>query len=171
MGELADQIDTVPVRAAVPGAVSAELRGQDLRLEFAPGYYRTVSEHSLEQALAGLCRILFAARAKAYDQLVRAAGGTPVPRERATDPLDQGYYARLDTVLATGSSADGRVRVELRGLRDWTVTLDLGRLREGEFVERAREAAGALIRDVFEKVVQVEQQVYNPLLQGRAGPA
>jgi hypothetical protein len=168
MGELADRLGGMRVRASVPGgAVSAELRGRsELFVEFAPGYYRRVDDRSLEQALTVLCRLLWAAHEKEYQAIIRRAGGVPMTRERVTDPLDVDYCQRLDELTAVGTSADGRVRVSVRGMREWAVRVDAVSLREREFVSRAAEAAEALINDQFEKVLQLRQQVFN----SRSGP-
>jgi hypothetical protein len=168
MGVLADRLDSMRVHASVSGgSVSAELHGRfDVRLEFAPGYYRRADERTLQMRLSSLGRLLWAARMKEHHAIVRAEGGDPIPRERATRPLDLAYYRCLDALVAEGSCADGRIRISVRGMREWTVNIKAGTLwalREGEFVVRVNEAAAALILDQFDKVLRLEQQFYQPL--------
>jgi len=166
MGELGDQIDNMRVRVTVPsGAVSAELRGTaGLQLELAPGLYYRTDERELQAELSTAARLLFAARTRAYDDILRRADAYTVTAENASSPLDRQFFQRRDQVVAQGESGDGRVRVRAEGMRDWSVTIAAGTLRqlhEGEFAQRVEEAATALIRDQLEKVRQVRAEVYN----------
>jgi hypothetical protein len=173
MGVLADRLDNMRVRVSIPGGeISAELYGRsEIRLEFEQGYYYSrTDERELEHKLAILCRLLWVARTREYDAIVRSEGGEPIPRDLATHPLDLKYHERLDELVAEGSSVDERIRVSVRGLREWTVKIKEGALRalhEGEFIGRAADAADALIRDQLDKVRQLRQQVYNPLLNDK----
>ncbi len=163
MGELADRLDRMRVRASTPGGdASAELCGRaDLRLWFAPGYFRGAAARDLERALGVLARLLAAARAREVDAAIRAAGGDPRPRGRSTDPRDLAYHDGLDALVARGAAADGSVRLRVCGMRDWTVEVRPGRLREAEFAARVAEAAAALIEDQLDQVRRLRHRVYR----------
>ena len=173
MGELADRLDDLRVRVIAPnGALSAELRGgEELRLEFQPGYYYQADEREIEPQLTALCRLLWVAQTRAFEKIIADEGGETLTAARAREAPDIEYFQRLEELVARGSSADGRVAVTAsRGMQDWTVKIQEGTLRalhEGEFATRAAEAAAAVIRDQFDQVLQLKQQVYNPLLNGK----
>jgi hypothetical protein len=160
VGGLAEALDGVRVRATVPdGSAWGEMLGDEVRIGFAPGYYPAASEQGLQETLVALCRLLWAARVRADQAAVRAAGGEPVRRERLSR-RDREYRQRFDDLVATGGSADGRVRILARGLSQWSVTADTRGLREDEFTARAAEAGAAFIRDLRERVLRLRLEIY-----------
>ena len=64
MGVLADRLDSMHVRVAVPGGqVQAVLSGRTtVTLAFADGYYQRSNEDALQHQLEALARLLWAAR-------------------------------------------------------------------------------------------------------------
>jgi hypothetical protein len=173
MGELADRLDRVHVRVAIPGGeISAEMRGEsDVRLAFEPGYYDYFrdNERELERKLAILCRLLFAARTREFEAVIQAAGGESTTRERAVAPLDVEYFERLDRLAARGCSPDGRIEITTVGFREWAVKIQDGTVRslyEEEFSGRATDAAYDLIRNITDEVLSLRQHVYHPALNG-----
>lgn len=167
MGVLADRLDSMRIRVASPNKmVVAELcHRTEVRLSFASGAYQRSYERGLEEQLAGLARVMWAARMKGYYQAVSEAFGEEVTGE----PLpvgrrDQEYLQARDQLVAVGRSRDGRVQLAVRGMRTWTVRIADGSLRalsEDEFTASVGEAAGALIRDQFDKIRQLKLRVYE----------
>jgi hypothetical protein len=164
MGNLADELDAIQVSATAPGGgITADLHGDtQLRLRFAPGYYRRASEFEMARQLAALARLLWAARTWEFDTIIGAAGGTRVPADRVDGP-DRRFQAALDQLVAQAGAADGRITVSVRGMREWTVTITPGTLRtmtEDAFTHPAATAAIALIADQFEKMRLLRRQIY-----------
>jgi hypothetical protein len=164
---LSDRLDSMRVRVASPdGMIIGELRNRtEVRLSFVSGSYRQYDTSTLEQQLAGLARRLWAGRTrKFYEALSEAFGETVTGESRPVSPRDVAFHAARDELIAQGRSADGRVRVAVRGMRRWRVKITDSTLRtlsEEEFSARAGEAAVALIRDQLEKIRELKQQFYN----------
>lgn len=167
MGVLADRLEAMRVRALAPGGgIGGELRGRDqVHLSFPPGRYHWFNERELEQQLAGLGRLLWAGRMKKYYAAVSEAFGEPVSGESPPiSPRDQDFYAARAELTAEGISADGLVRIQVCGMREWTVRIANGtirRLTEEQFTVRVQEAATALIRDQFAKIRFLKDRYYG----------
>lgn len=70
----------------------------------------------------------------------------------------------VGALRARGESADGRVQVETRGMREWTVRIQPGTLRtldEAEFAAAVREAAAGLIVDQREQIRDIAVRAYR----------
>jgi hypothetical protein len=83
MGKLAERVAELSVGVTSPhGQLSAEIKGySEITLRFASGAYREYSERSLEDDLAKVASLLFAARTKVYFGLVGEAFGSPMKGE------------------------------------------------------------------------------------------
>lgn len=167
MGLLAQRLDEMHVRVTAPGGdLSGELRGRDqVRIAFAAGRYQWLSEQYVEQQLAAVGRLLWAARMKAYHAAVSDALQMPVDRdEPPVSQQDVDFTAARDNLVAQGACADNSVHIEVRGMRSWTVAIapgSLRRFREDEFTVRVQEAATALIRDQFAQVRSLKDRIYG----------
>jgi hypothetical protein len=167
VGLLAQRLDNMHVRVTAPGGeISAELRGRNqVQITFAAGRYQWLTEQYVEQQLAALGRLLWAARMKAYHAAVSDALQMPVDRdEPPVSQQDVDFYAARDNLVARGGCADSSVHIEVRGMRDWTVAIapgSLRRFREDEFTVRVQEAATALIRDQFAQIRSLKDQIYG----------
>ncbi len=121
---------------------------------------------ALETQLIAVARPLWAGRTKAYfAALSEALGQTVTREERPIGRRDIAFHEGRDALAAQGRSADGRVRVRVRGMRDWDVRLQPGTLRtltEPECADRVREPAHDLIQDQFRKLSRLRQEVYGP---------
>ena len=155
------------VRVATPdGAIEAELSGRnDVRLSFRPGFYERCTERDLERRLAGVAALLWARRMRAYYEALSEAYGAPVTGEdAAAGPRDVRYRELRAGLVARGRSADGRIAVSVRGMRDWDIRIRDGTLRaldEHAFLAAAGEAAGELIRDQFARIARLKGTVYG----------
>ncbi len=168
MGVLADGLDNMRVHASTPGgSISAELHGRsDVRVSFAPGYYRRVERSDLEAHLASLAKLLWVARMREYYELRSEATGERITGEPpAISPRDVDYDRQREGLLAEGASADGAVYISVLGMKTWTVrvtTQALNSLREDEFAARLGEAAALLISDHRRQVRELKMKIYPP---------
>lgn len=167
MGEFADRVDTMLVRASTPdGTVHAELRDRTrLAMTFREGFYDQCSDHDLERRLSVLANLLWVARTREYNRIYSdltgdySTGESPAISER-----DIAWRAERDSLEAYGSSADGRIRVRSIGGRDWQVSIRPGTARnldEYQFASAAAEAAGELIDDQFVKLAALSNKYYG----------
>ncbi|MEV6636525.1 hypothetical protein AB0M54_37870 [Actinoplanes sp. NPDC051470] len=167
MGELADRVETMRVRATAPdGSLTAELYDRDqLTLTFHNDYYRQCDDDDLGRRLAAVASLLWVARTREYERIYSdvtgdySTGEGPPATERERD-----WRAERDAIEAHGASEDGRVRVRAVGLRNWTVTIRPGTTRtldEQQFIAAAGQAAGALIRDQFTRLAALSNKYYG----------
>jgi hypothetical protein len=167
VGVFADRMDNMRVRAAFPGGhLVGELRGRsEVTVSFAPGSYARFEEREMERQLAGVAKLLWAARMKEYYSAVSASVGHEVNREPpAVGRQDQEYYAARDDLVAEGYSADGRVRIVTQGMVRWSVKIADGTLRaltEQEFTDRVRETGAHLIADQMAKIRALKDRCYG----------
>jgi hypothetical protein len=163
---LAERLENMRVRVHVPGAgLEGELRGRTgVRISFEPGTYEFRTERDLERHLASLARLLWAGRMKEYYAALSEALGEQISGESPPISLrDQEYDGARDALVAEGRSADGRIYVSVRGMRDWTVRIaenTVRTLREDQFVAAVGEAAAALIQDQFAKIRRLKDEIY-----------
>jgi hypothetical protein len=165
VGELADRLDALRVRAALPdGSLTAELTGRD-DVTLTIRDYAQLTEPDLSRRLAQLARLLWARRMAEYFRVRSDVTGQPVTHESpALGRQDREFQAARDDLHAHGQSADGRIQVEARGMREWTVRIQPGTLRtldETEFVAAVREAAAALIADQREQIRDIAVRTYR----------
>lgn len=167
MGILADRMDALRVRVSSPdGKMTAELSGRSrIDLTLSRDAYLRYSEATLETQLIAMARLLWAGRTREYfAALSEALGQTVTREERPIGRQDIAFHEGRDALTAQGRSTDGRVRVQVRGMRDWDVRILPGTvrsLREPEFADRVREAAHDLIQDQFRQVGRLRQEVYG----------
>ena len=168
MGELADRIDTMRVRAATLGdGITAELRdGSQLSFSFREDYYRLFDyESDMERQLEALAGHLWVARNRETRRIFTDVTGEDfIPGDPPSDERGFAWQNEREQLEATGSSADGRVSVRVVGLRDWRVSIRPGTLRvldEYEFAATVAEAAGEMIRDLFDKLTALSYKYYG----------
>lgn len=167
MGVLADQLAAMRVSAVSPDSgVAAELRGRaEVSVRFAPGWYRRYDERGLETQLAGVARLLWAARMRAYYAAASAAFGQPVTREApAVTNNDKLYYAARGELVARGRCSGGWLALAVRGMRVWTVRIADGALAavsEEEFATGVGQASRELICDQFDQIRLLKAQIYG----------
>lgn len=168
MGAIRDWRNSLLVRATTKGyGSSAELNGRgNVWVEFPPGVYRSLTESALERELAQLARALLVRRTASYEDLLATAFGPNAPVKRPAATAEEAAMDRESARLVTqGASADGRVRISLRGGSQWRVEITPGTvraLREMEFSSRVSEAAEALIRDQAAKTRELRARIYGP---------
>jgi hypothetical protein len=166
MGELADRLDRLQIRAQVPGTdIVAVLRDRtDVMLSFAEHSYDNATEGELEWRLANLARLLWAGWTRGYYAEVSAATGRTVTGERpALTEQDRQFREQRAEITARGSAADGRISVAFRG-RDLTVHIRRGTVRElteEEFVAAVRTAANELIEDHQRQIVDLRVRIFS----------
>ena len=117
-----------------------------------------MSEFRLEQALAVLARLLTAGWGQEYHWAMRNSGlEVPLSPDLRNDDYEQAG-AELN---ATGEPADGLVSVSAVNLRDFSVRIPRGTIREvpeRQFVASANEAAAAFLADRLAKIRELQQQ-------------
>jgi ribosomal protein L29 len=161
MGELADRLDAIAVRAQVPGIeIVAELRDRtDVTISFGEAVYEFISEVRLENYLGSLARLLYAGWLRQYRAAIDDSA-------LDVDPHDQRDHDFLDAraeIESTGASSDGRITFSAVGMQDMSVDIAAGTLRElteEQFSERAKEAVAVLIQDHLSKVRELKRQFY-----------
>jgi hypothetical protein len=164
---LADRLDDLRVTAtADSGDITATLtRRTRLRLEFAPRVYHRRSEVQLQHDIEVLARRLWVNRMRGYYQALSDITGQSVTGEPpARGQLGQRYRAARDELTAYGQSGDGRIRVQVRGMRDWQVAIAPGTLRAltaHEFAAGVAEAAQGLLDDQRRKIRELRRHVFG----------
>jgi hypothetical protein len=165
VGILADRLDGMQVRVAVPGGhVRAVLSGRtSVTLTFADGYYQRSTDDELQHDLEALARLLWAARTREYHRALEEAFSHPTLSKPAVGARDVAFHEARDRLVATGASDDGRIRIAVRGMRHWTVQVASGTtqaLSEDAFVAGVRTAAGRLIRHQLDQMALLKDRVY-----------
>jgi hypothetical protein len=167
MGELADRIDSMVVRASTPdGAITAELRDRDrLSMTFLQGWYALCDDSDLERRLTQLANLLFVARTREYWRTFSdVAGELVLGEDKPVSERDLDWRDERDEMVVRGYSADGRVSVKAVGMRQWEVHLTPGTVRElseEQFAAAVGQAAGDLIRDQFAKIAALSNKYYG----------
>jgi hypothetical protein len=170
---LAERMASLRVRVESPdGNIEAELHDQvRVDLTFRPRRYPQYSGFSLETQLAGTGRLLVAARTRAYFAALSEAAGYRIEREeRPVGPRDVAFAEARDALVASGASPDDRIRIAVRGMRDWSVEIAPGALRrldEAEFADRVRSAVADLIEDQFRRIAHLRREIYAASWRGR----
>jgi hypothetical protein len=167
MGELADRIHAMHVRASVPdGTITAELRHRsEVTLSFEPGWYDRCDESDLERRLSSLASLLWVARTREYWATVSDVTGDYATHEdKPISPSDVEFTEAREALVARGHSADGRVCLSVEGMRRWTVHIAAGTVRalnEHEFASAVGQAAADLIQDQFTKIAELKHKFYS----------
>jgi hypothetical protein len=167
MGELADRIHVMRVRASTPdGGITAELRDRDeVSLAFREGLYDLCDDGDLERRLAALANLLWVARTREYWRVFgEVTGDYSTGEDKPLTARDADWRTERDALVATGSSAGGRIKVRAIGMRRWEVNIRPGTVRtmdERQFALAAGQAAGELIRDQFAKVAALSHKYYG----------
>lgn len=157
-----ERVDRIHVVVTVPGTeFQAELRHRDqISVSFGRGRYPYLAERDLEHYLAALGRLLLAVWRREYlatlDDVLRDGWGSRTEQDR-------GYLAAREQIESRGTSADGRVTITARGLRDARVSITPGTLRalgEREFSDDVRQAAAAIIQDHLRQIAELKRRYY-----------
>lgn len=162
MGYLAERLDKIRVRVRAPGTeIEAELSSRNnITLSFGESVYAFISERYLEHALASVARLLFVGWLREYRAVIDDT-------ELNIDPKDQhdlNFRDERREIESSGESSDGRVRLSVIGMNDFTARIQRGtvrELREREFVARVREASTALIGDYRAQVRELKKRYYG----------
>ncbi|MFG1926880.1 hypothetical protein [Cryptosporangium sp. NPDC048952] len=165
MGEFADRLAGLHVRAALPDdSLAVELVGRDevtLRIQ----QYERLTSPDLERRLAQLARLLCARHTAEYFRIRSDVTEQTLTHESpALGRQEREFRAARDELIARGRSADGRIAVETRGMREWTVRIrpdTLRTLSEAEFVAAVREAAAELIADQRDQIRDIAVRTYR----------
>jgi DNA-binding protein YbaB len=164
---ISERVDSMVVRATSPnGSVTATVRGMDsIEVTFMPGFYQEAGTHQMETQLAQVAKVLWANRMREYRAIVDdESNGSLVVKTEPADRRDEQFFEQRENLVAEGSSSDGRVRVTVRGMVDWTVHISPGtlqELREYELATAVGEAAQALIRDQTNKMLELKLSIYE----------
>lgn len=149
--------------------VFAEVRGErHVKVWFAAGHYDGVSSSRLEQELATVARLLFAAGLREHERVNRetASGVGQYERRIALGRRDKEYAEALATLAAEGRSEDGSVTVSAVGQQGYAVTIapgTLDRLDEQSFRWHCTQAAEALLAETEQKAALARVRIYQPL--------
>lgn len=162
MGELADRLDNIRVRANPPGMdVEAELRNRnEFTLSFGESVYEFIDHSALERGLASVARLLYAGWVRQYQEAIAETN-------LDTDPKDQhdlNFREETRAIESCGESSDGRVAFSAVGMDDFTARIKQGTLRElddREFAARASEAATLLVEDYMAQTTVLKMRYYG----------
>ncbi|ASU80609.1 hypothetical protein CDG81_22670 [Actinopolyspora erythraea] len=162
MGELAERLDNIRVRASAPGMdVHAELRDRtEFSLSFGESVYEFADERALERALASVARLLYAGWQRQYQDAISWTNLDTEPR----DQHDFDFQAACRAVESYGESSDGRFALSAVGMDEFTARIKRGslrELREEEFAARVVEAATVLVRDYQAKTTELKWRYYG----------
>lgn len=160
MDTLAERLDRIHLRVRVPGMeIYGELSDrQRIEISFGEDTYPWMAESRLEQALAVLARLLTAGWGQEYHQAMRDSG---LEVSLSPDLRNEDYEQARDELTATGASADGLVSITAVNLRDFSVRVPRGTIRdvpEETFVASANEAATAFVTDHLAKIRELQQR-------------
>ncbi|WP_067508260.1 hypothetical protein [Actinoplanes sp. TFC3] len=167
MGELADRVDSMRVRASTPDkGIIGELYSRDqLSLSFQEGLYQLLDDEALERRLAVLANLLWVARTREYSRIYAdITGDYSVGEEKPISERDIAWQTERDSLEVSGSSADGRLTVRSVGMRQWDVAVQPGTAREldeHQLSVAVGEAAGALIRQQFAGLAALSNKYYG----------
>jgi hypothetical protein len=160
MDTLAERLDRIHLRVRVPGMeIYGELRDrQRIEISFGEDTYSWMAESRLEQALAVLARLLTAGWGQEYHQAMRNSG---LEVSLSPDLRNDDYEQARAELTATGESADGLVSISAVNLRDFSVRIPRGTIREvpeRQFVASASEAAATFLADHLAKIRELQQR-------------
>ncbi|NUT21389.1 MAG: hypothetical protein HOV77_19620 [Hamadaea sp.] len=162
-----ERLAAMRVRVTLPsGLLHAELRGRsEITIVFEPPTYQRFNEEALEDSLANLARMLWAARTREYYALLSAAAERDINSEvESDDQADTDYREARARLVVTGKSPDGRITITARGMHDWKVTIapgTLAALSEEEFCDQTAAAAAELISDQYAQVAALKADIYQ----------
>ncbi len=168
MGELADRLNSIHISVSTAGGnIVGTIYGRTERqLWIAPDAYRRYNEPELEQHLENLLRRLTVAWMRQYHTIrSEVFGRTVTGAPPSENPRDQEFYRRRDELLASGRSSNGRIIVELQGLRDWRVLIadhTLRLLTPEEFSQQFCEAALAAEQNQRRQIRELKYRIYDP---------
>lgn len=162
VGELADRLDRIRVRANPPGMdVEAELRNRnEFTLSFAESVYEFIDQNALERGLANIARLLYAGWVRQYQDAIAETNVDTDPK----DQHDLNFRDEARTIESQGESSDGRVSFSAVGMDDFTARIKQGTLREldeREFAGRASEAATLLVDDYMAQTTVLKMRYYG----------
>ncbi|GAB2744387.1 hypothetical protein GCM10027174_17620 [Salinifilum aidingensis] len=162
MGELAERLDNIRVRASAPGVeLDAELRNQrEVALTFGESVYEFIDERYLERALAGLARRLYTGWLRQYKEAISTTNLNVEPN----DQHDFNFEEDVRAVEASAESSDGRITLATVGMQEFTASLRPGTVRqlsEREFVARVAEVAPLLIERYQAHVAELKVRYYG----------
>lgn len=162
-----DPLADLDAHASTPdGRVGVRIRGRSsLTVTLAPGYYDQVTETELSRQLTQLARLAFVQRTRAYYELRSRAFGRTVTRESSSyGARDLSFTAGRASIVASGSSPDGRIRVTAAGMESWTVDLEPGTLAaydEAGFCAAVAAAGHDLVEDQFRQIRRLKDEIYG----------
>lgn len=162
MTGLAERLDSIRVRVTAPGVeLHAELRNRrELSISFGESVYEFIDERVLERALSGLAKRLYTGWLRQY----REAVSTTSLNIEANDQHDFNFQEEIHAVEVSVESSDGRITLATVGMRDFSVGLRRGtvrELREDEFVARIIEVAPLLIDRYQAQVSELKARYYG----------
>ncbi|NHD16200.1 MULTISPECIES: hypothetical protein [unclassified Actinopolyspora] len=162
MGELAERLDGIRVRANAPGMdIRAELHNRtEFTLSFGESVYEFVDERALERALASMARLLYAGWQRQYREAIEETGLIIDPEDRH----DFDFQEECRAVESYGESADGCVALSAVGMDEFSARIKSGTLRklsENEFAARVSEAASLLVADYQAKTTELKIRYYG----------
>lgn len=146
---LGDRLDAIRVRVRAPGAaIEAELRHpRQISIHLDEGAYPFMREPQLEQALAGLARLLYAGWVRQYRTALAGSAISPIENPE--------FVAGRAKIEPTGRSADGRITITAVGMQDFQVRVTPGTLRElseRQFTAALQQAATGFVTDQAAKI-------------------
>lgn len=167
-GRLAEAIERSVVSAHTPNEqVFGEVRGErEIRVWLAPGHYARVTTPTLQQELASLARLLFAAARRNNSRTFEQVTGRYLVDEPPIAPKDVAYAEALRELAAEGVSDDGSVRVTAIGQQNYAVHIapgTLDRLGQPQFQEACGQAANRLLADTERQAARLRWRIYEPL--------
>ncbi|MFL6126064.1 hypothetical protein [Actinophytocola sp.] len=162
MGQLADRLDAIRVRARMPGVdIEVELRDRtDVRISFGESVYGFLTENRLQYYLAGLARLLYAAWLRQYRAAIDDSALDVDPHDRR----DHEFLDARAAVESGGASTDARIVITAVGMREIEVRIAPGTVRkltEDQFSARTAEAVTALIQDHLSQVRALKTRFYG----------
>ncbi|MFI6170778.1 hypothetical protein ACIBCN_28615 [Nocardia sp. NPDC051052] len=162
MQDLAARLDNIQVRVRAPGTeIEAELSQRtNIALFFGDSAYAFVDEPMLEQALTSIAKLLWVGWQRHYRRVIEY---TNLIIDAANSP-DMKFFADRDKTEAVGASSDQRITISTIGMRNFSVRIESGTVRElteSQFSRSAAEAATLLIQDYQAKVQELKQRYYS----------
>jgi hypothetical protein len=163
---ITERVDRMVVRVETPSrSVWAQMHGRsDIVIRFAPGFFRRAKARELQTQLEQLGRLLWAAWMREYHAIVSAEHHQIYQEKRPVAERDVEFVRKRANLIAHGRSSDGRIRVAVRGMREWKVWVatEAKSISEAEFTKQAAIAARALIDDQRMKIRELKVTTFDP---------
>jgi hypothetical protein len=169
MGELADRLNRLTIRASSPDrriAVAVSGHGELVGIELSAAAFHSYHERTLAHQLEQLGKLVHVTYRREYRALTDAVFERPIYDDMIDEvgPQLREYRERVAAIVSHGQGGEDRVRISACGLLTWEVTVSGGVTRQvpvDVFLEWLDTALSGLRADHYAQVRQIRREVYE----------